>query len=332
MATAQKIVPKEVKIEGESAAVTIDKVVAAADAHVIEHSADQTDLWAHPERDPIHTENARANRKKLTFSSVVGDSGIELVNTLVSERTETNFKELRAKAKEVKLAYAAVTKHYIQCSNLCEFYDFKDKDNNWVFCRLQRCHNAKEHSNSLKVYKKKNDAQVVIFDGPIYVSHKDVYNFASNINAVTVGQWMFATRVEKDGNKYTLKHEIYNLIDETKEVMSEASFELPDKVTCDVIKYIMKREFSAPITFLEKDQAIDFVRGFDVVLILRNDGANNNETFGFEIRSAMDLNVIKFARDKSAWIDIGGRKNWRKYAFPCFKFTVEEAQEEIGLS
>ena len=143
---------------------------------------------------------------------------------------------------------------------------------------------------------------------------------------------MFITRLTKDGNKYTLFHERYDLCEEKKEIMSQADFTLPDKVTCDVIKYIMKREFSAPITWLDVEAATDYVRDFDVALIFRNDGASNNETFGFEIRAGMDLSKVRFAREKHDWIDVGGRKNWRKYAFPTFKFSVEEAQEELSLS
>ena len=149
---------------------------------------------------------------------------------------------------------------------------------------------------------------------------------------MTVGNWMFMTRLEKDGNKYTLLHERYDLVEETIDVLSRAELTLPEKVTCDVIKYIMKREFSAPITWLDAESATDYVRDFDVALIFRNDGANNNETFGFEIRAGMDLNKVRFAREQHDWVDIGGRKNWRKYAFPTFKFSVEEAQEELSLS
>lgn len=86
----------------------------------------------------------------------------------------------------IKMDYFDTTKNYIQCSNLVEFYDFKDKDNNWVFSRLQRIHNAKEHSNSIKIHKKKGDKQTLIFD-QIYTSHKDVYCNASNIACIFVG-------------------------------------------------------------------------------------------------------------------------------------------------
>ena len=33
------------------------------------------------------------------------------------------------------MAYTNFKKNYIQCSNLVEQYDLKDKDNKWVFCR-----------------------------------------------------------------------------------------------------------------------------------------------------------------------------------------------------
>ena len=136
MATAQKIVPKEVKIEGESKEVSIAKIVDAVDAHKIEHSDEQTDTKVQPERDPFHVAEARKNMDKLTFSSIVGDSAIEMVNDLVSKRTEERFAAMRAEAKEIDLNYSKFGKNFIQCSNLFEFYDFKDKANAWVFVRL----------------------------------------------------------------------------------------------------------------------------------------------------------------------------------------------------
>ena len=91
MASASKIVPKDVEIAGEKKDVDLAKVVAAADAQKLEYSDDQTDTKVHPERDPFHMAAARKNLDKLTFSSIVADSGIEMVNDLVSKRTETRF-------------------------------------------------------------------------------------------------------------------------------------------------------------------------------------------------------------------------------------------------
>lgn len=91
MSSASKIVPKEVKIEGESKDVNLAKVVEAVDAQKLEFSEEQTDTKVHPKRDPFHVKAARSNMQKLTFSSIVGDSGIEMVNDLVSKRTEERF-------------------------------------------------------------------------------------------------------------------------------------------------------------------------------------------------------------------------------------------------
>jgi hypothetical protein len=71
----------------------------------------------------------------------------------------------------------------------------------------------------LKIFKKKDDKQVCIFE--VYVSHKDVYCFASNIPALLVGQYLFTVRIERDGNNYTLMHERYDLLKETKEVINQ---------------------------------------------------------------------------------------------------------------
>ena len=61
-----------------------------------------------------------------------------------------------------------------------------------------------------------------------------------------------------------------------------------------------------------------------------------NESFGYEIREGMDLNKIKFDKpkpdDKKGWIDVGGRAKWRKYAFPAFRLTAEEALTELNIN
>ena len=38
------------------------------------------------------------------------------------------------------------------------------------------------------------------------------------------------------------------------------------------------------------------------------------------------------ANTKKEWLDVGGRKNWRKYAFPAFKFSQEEAMEQLDVN
>jgi len=106
-------VPKEVKIEGEREVVTIAKIVAAVDAHKLEHSDEQTDTKVQPERDPLHVADARKNMEKLAFSSIVGDGATEMINDLVSKRTEERFVALRAEAKEVDLKYCKYDKSFI---------------------------------------------------------------------------------------------------------------------------------------------------------------------------------------------------------------------------
>jgi hypothetical protein len=73
---------------------------------------------------------------------------------IIQERTDELAGGLKGGGNMVKLDYLNCKKHFIQCSNLVEFYDFKDENNNWVFCRLQKIHNAKEHSSRIKITKK----------------------------------------------------------------------------------------------------------------------------------------------------------------------------------
>ena len=147
-------------------------------------------------------EENKKNQKKLTYENIVGQSGHTNVGDFVDKQTEDFYDKLKGDSKSIKLDYLNFKKNFIQCSNLVEFYDFLDDKRKWVFCRIQRCHDAKEHSNRLKIFKKKDDKQTCIFE--VYVSHKDVYNFASNIAAIPVGQYLFTVRIEKEGNNYTL--------------------------------------------------------------------------------------------------------------------------------
>lgn len=77
-----------------------------------------------------------------------------------------------------------------------------------------------------------------------------------------------------------------------------------------------------------------YIEDFDMVVLYRNDMAGNNETFGFDIRNLWDMSKVLYQRatTNKEWIDIGGRKNWRKYAFPVIKYTAEEAAEELGVN
>ena len=131
----------------------------------------------------------------------------------------------------------------------------------------------------------------------IYVSHKDVYCFASNIPALLVGQYLFTLVIDKDGNNYALKHMRYDLLKETKECINEAKITTEDKLTVDVLKYILPRKFSAPIAWQPDNKRDELIKDLDVMLIYRNDTKGNNETFGFDVRKGMDLSNVLFARD-----------------------------------
>ena len=121
---------------------------------------------------------------------------------------------------------------------------------------------------------------------------------------------------------------------EEKVTLSSTKITLPDKITADIIKFIHGRSFSAPYTFVADDE-IDKLTPWDldVIVIYRNDDKNNNETFGFDIRDLRDLSKVKYekAKKNKDWIDIGGRKNWRRHAFPAVKFTDLEAAAELGF-
>ena len=69
------------------------------------------------------------------------------------------------------------------------------------------------------------------------------------------------------------------------------------------------------------------------MIVYRNDTKDNNETFGFDIRNLWDLSEVLYERAVANvdWIDVGGRKNWRKYSFSGFKYTEEEASK-YGIS
>lgn len=85
---------------------------------------------------------------------------------------------------------------------------------------------------------------------------------------------------------------------------------------------------------MTEEERDNYVKDLDVIVIYRNDDKENNETFGFDIRSLHDLSQVKYRRasTKKEWLDVGGRKNWRKYAFPAFKFSQEEAMEQLGVN
>ena len=144
-------------------------------------------------------------------------------------------------------------------------------------------------------------------------------------------------RAEKqEGWSYKVTHEQYNLLSEEKKVLNETVIATSEKLYLDVVKYVKSRSFSATAKFLKEEEALEYVKDFDVQVIYRNDAAGFNECFGFEIREGMDLKRVKFARhaadNKKKWIDVGGRAKWRKYPFPSFRFTSDEALAEIGIN
>ena len=145
---------------------------------------------------------------------------------------------------------------------------------------------------------------------------------------------MFHLRITKDGTKFTLLYERYNLETEEIKVISQHEITLPEKITADIIKFIQGRKFSAPFSYIRDEDLHKYEPDFDVVVIYRNDDKKNNETFGYDIRDLKDLGKVKFERavtDKQ-WIDVGGRKNWRKYAFPVVKMSPEESIAELGVN
>ena len=166
------------------------------------------------------------------------------------------------------------------------------------------------------------------------MSHKDVYCNASNIATIFVGQYLFMLRIERETTKFTLFFERYNLSSEEKTVLNSTTIELPEKISADIIKFIQARSFSAPIAYVTEEERDNYVKDLDVIVIYRNDDKENNETFGFDIRSLHDLSLVKYRRanTKKEWLDVGGRKNWRKYAFPAFKFSQEESMEQLDVN
>lgn len=100
-------------------------------------------------------EENKKNQKKLTYGNIIGE--FSNVGDFVDKQTEEFYEKLKGDSKSIDLTYLNFKKNYIQCSNLVEFYDFLDENRKWVFCRIQRCHDAKEHSNKLKIFKKKDD-------------------------------------------------------------------------------------------------------------------------------------------------------------------------------
>jgi hypothetical protein len=148
---------------------------------------------------------------------------------------------------------------------------------------------------------------------------------------------MFTLRILRDAEvktNYTLLYERYNIETEEMVVLNQHKMTLPEKITADIIKFIQGRKFSAPFTHLTDDELPKYEPKFDVVVVYRNDEKGKNESFGYDIRDLKDLGQIKFAKavTSKAWIDIGGRKNWRKYAFPVVKMSPEESMQELGVS
>jgi hypothetical protein len=141
-------------------------------------------------------------------------------------------------------------------------------------------------------------------------------------------------RILKDGTNFTLLYERYNLETEEMVVLNKHEFKMPEKITADIIKFIQGRKFSAPFTHITDEDLPKYMPDFDVVVIYRNDDKSNNETFGYDIRDLNDLGKVKYQRavTNKQWIDVGGRKNWRKYAFPVVRMSAEESINELGIN
>jgi len=92
-----------------------------------------------------------------TLFPVGEDQEAKPIKKIIQERTDELAQNLKAGGKMLKLDYLNCKKNFIQCSNLVEFYDFLDDKRGWNFCRLQKIHNAKEHSSRVKITRKVDD-------------------------------------------------------------------------------------------------------------------------------------------------------------------------------
>lgn len=154
----KKIVPKELNVhkpkEGDT---NIDYAIEALRDFSINYDHNKKELAPTLDYKMDDFNRDKKKRQKLKRDTLFEGKEDVPIQQLLRDRTEDLAKALKEGAKELQMSYFDTTKNFIQCSNLVEFYDFKDKDNKWVFSRLQKIHNAREHSNSIKLHKKKGD-------------------------------------------------------------------------------------------------------------------------------------------------------------------------------
>lgn len=67
-------------------------------------------------------------------------------------------------------------------------------------------------------------------------------------------------------------------------------------ISCDIIKFIHARSFTAPQTFISDEDLPLFEPKFDVILIYRNNDKDNNQTFSFDIRTLKNLSQVLYKR------------------------------------
>jgi hypothetical protein len=105
-------------------------------------------------------------------------------------------------------------------------------------------------------------------------------------------------RISKDGTKFTLKLERYDIIEEAVKVINEHTITLPEKISADIIKFVQARSFSASHCYIAEEKADEHVRGLisEAMIIYRNDDANNNNTFGFDIRNLWNLSEVLYEK------------------------------------
>lgn len=133
----KKIVPKELNVhkpkEGDT---NIDYAIEALRDFSINYDHNKKELAPTLDYKMDDFNRDKKKRQKLKRDTLFEGKEDVPIQQLLRDRTEDLAKALKEGAKELQMSYFDTTKNFIQCSNLVEFYDFKDKDNKWVFSRL----------------------------------------------------------------------------------------------------------------------------------------------------------------------------------------------------
>ena len=133
----KKIVPKELNVHKPAEGDTnIDYAIEALRDFSINYDHNKKELAPTLDYKMDDFNRDKKRRQKLKRDTLFEGKEEVPIQQLLKDRTEDLAKALKEGAKALELGYFDTTKNFIQCSNLVEFYDFKDKDNKWVFCRL----------------------------------------------------------------------------------------------------------------------------------------------------------------------------------------------------